>query len=67
MKRGEINLQDLWVNIYEDVLAPDSQYKKTEEILENFNISTSIPFILRYLLFCDQCHDFCEKADRNNL
>ncbi len=23
-------------------------------------------YFLRFLLFCDQCHDFCEDADRNN-
>jgi len=23
-------------------------------------------YFLRFLLFCDQCHDFCEEADRNN-
>tara|TARA_Y100000389_G_scaffold94844_2_gene91481 strand:- start:3489 stop:5366 length:1878 start_codon:yes stop_codon:yes gene_type:complete len=23
-------------------------------------------YFLRFLLFCDQCHDFCKDADRNN-
>ena len=23
-------------------------------------------YFLRFLLFCDQCHDFCEDAERNN-
>ena len=23
-------------------------------------------YFLRFLLFCDQCHDFCEEAERNN-
>ena len=25
-----------------------------------------LPFFLRFMLFCDQCHDFCEKDERNN-
>jgi len=25
-----------------------------------------VPYFLRFLLFCDQCHDFCETAERNN-
>jgi len=25
-----------------------------------------VPYFLRFLLFCDQCHDFCETAPRNN-
>ena len=25
-----------------------------------------LPFFLRFMLLCDQCHDFCEKDERNN-
>ena len=25
----------------------------------------NLPLILRFLFFCDQCHDFCETAERN--
>lgn len=33
----------------------------------NIKYKTGLMFVfyLRYLFFCDQCHDFCEKADRN--
>ena len=65
-----INLEDLWVNLNENQTFPhngEQVYLNTEDSSGFYDRSISIPFILRYLLFCDQCHDFCEKAERNNL
>ncbi len=37
-----------------------------EIVLQPDDISLILPFLIRFELFCDQCHDFLEDADRNN-
>ena len=49
----EINIEDLWFT--HEIITPTTP--KIAKI--------NIPFILRFLFFCDQCHDFCENTKRN--
>ena len=62
-----IYLEDLWFN--KDYMNPtyDAMTGKINyhEAKKDERISIISPFIFRYLLFCDQCHDFCENAERN--
>ena len=64
----KIHLEDLWFNKdysnpTQDAMTGDIHYHEAEKDARDSVIS---PFILRYLLFCDQCHDFCENSERNN-
>lgn len=64
----KIHLEDLWFNRdysnpTQDAMTSDIHYHEAEKDARDSVIS---PFILRYLLFCDQCHDFCENSERNN-
>lgn len=52
----EIDMTRLWMN---------KQYTSTDEITSHQN-SILLPFFLRFMFFCDQCHDFCENDQRNN-
>jgi hypothetical protein len=63
-----IHLEDLWFNKdysnpTQDAMTGDIHY---HEAKKDARVSVISPFILRYLLFCDQCHDFCENSERNN-
>jgi hypothetical protein len=49
----EIKIEDLWFT--REIITPT-----TPKIAKIY-----IPFILRFLFFCDQCHDFCENTKRN--
>jgi hypothetical protein len=52
----EIDMIHLWMN---------KQYTSTGGITYHQN-SILLPFFLRFMFFCDQCHDFCENDQRNN-
>lgn len=52
----EIDMTRLWMN---------KQYTSTGKITSHQN-SILLPFFLRFMFFCDQCHDFCENDQRNN-
>lgn len=49
----DIDINELWI------------FNDTTDDVSNRPEPNNLPFILRFILFCDQSHDFCENASRN--
>ncbi len=41
-------------------------HKAKDYSFQRDDILNILPFLIRFILFCDQCHDFLESAERNN-
>lgn len=61
----EIKIEECWM-VHEYNHINKEAIKDKETILYGISGEIFVPYFLRFLLFCDQCHDFCETAPRNN-
>ncbi|AET72859.1 hypothetical protein PGAG_00405 [Phaeocystis globosa virus 12T] len=66
----EVKIEDCWMadeynNLNKEAINNEIINGKKSKL---YGISGDIftAYFLRFLLFCDQCHDFCETAERNN-
>ncbi len=63
VKRREVSLQRSKDDGGPDtvLIHPDMEFNFSRNDVLNI-----LPFLIRFILFCDQCHDFLESKERNN-
>ena len=64
-----VKIENCWMTAEYNNHNRDKIYNGNRDKIYNGKLPSGDVFMvyfLRFLLFCDQCHDFCEDADRNN-